>query len=374
MVLHSASETGSPAAKLGYRPALDGIRALAIALVVGFHTLGFPAGGFLGVDLFFVLSGFLITTLLLEEHREHGRISLRGFYRRRALRLLPALFVLLGVFLALAVLEALVRGGSVDKAVFGVVAGVGYFSNFVMTLEPDTMAMPNELRHLWSLAIEEQFYVVWPLVLVVLLRARVRLALAVLAGGLVLTAAQQVRLYVDGANWERIGFGTDTRTMSVLVGCLLAVLLATGARPRVEAIVRRIGPLALAGFVALVLVDPERKLFLGPLLLFGISSALLIVCALDGRSLVARALSLRPFVFLGRISYALYLWHIPIYITLRLGQYAEWMDALGLALALLCATASYYLVELPFLRRKHRRRPAETRAPVPETVPALGSA
>lgn len=373
MTLHSASGSVSRGVTLGYRPALDGIRALAIACVVLHHTIGFPATGFTGVDLFFVLSGFLITTLLLEEHARHGRVSLGNFYRRRALRLLPALFVLLGVFLAYSVLKVLIRGGSLDQAIFGVVAGIGYFSNIAMATDPT--AMPNELRHLWSLAIEEQFYLLWPPILLLLFRARLRLALFALGALVALSLGQQIRLYLEGAGAERIAFGTDTRSTSILLGCMVAVALATAARPRIEALARTLAPLAIACFLALLAVLPGLRLFSAWVLLFALSCACLIVLALDGRSSFARALSVRPMVFLGRISYSLYLWHIPIYWVLGLGAYAELMDAPALALSLGCAVASYYLVELPFLRRKRQSRrstePADGRAPAARSLTAV---
>jgi peptidoglycan/LPS O-acetylase OafA/YrhL len=153
--------------RLGHVPALDGIRGLAIALVVSMHAFGFPAGGFIGVDLFFVLSGFLITTLLLEEVEATGRISLRDFYERRVRRLLPALLVLLIVY---SVVEA-ARGRSVLPAV----AGLFYFSNFSNFLHL-TAWRTNALDHLWSLAEEEQFYLVWPPILILLVRWRRLLA------------------------------------------------------------------------------------------------------------------------------------------------------------------------------------------------------
>ena len=352
MTLHLDSDSGRPGAKLGYQPGLDGVRALAIGCVVLSHTIGFPATGFLGVDIFFVLSGFLITTLLLEEHARHGRVSLRGFYRRRALRLLPALFVVLGVFLAVSVLAVLIRGGSLDRAIFGVVAGIGYFSNIAIASGSETAAMPNELRHLWSLAIEEQFYIVWPVVLMFLFRARLRLALVALGVVVILVAAQQVQLYLEGATWERIAYGSDTRSTSILVGCALALALATAARPTIEAIAKRIAPLAVVCFFALLLVVPGPSFFSAWILAVALCSAWLILLALDGRSLLARTLAVPPLVFLGRISYSLYLWHIPIYVTFGLSTHPELLDVPALSLSLLCATASYYFVEMPFLRKK----------------------
>jgi peptidoglycan/LPS O-acetylase OafA/YrhL len=367
----SASQEHAHAAGLGYRPALDGIRAVAIACVVLNHTFGFPATGFTGVDVFFVLSGFLITTLLLDEYALAGPVSLPDFYRRRALRLLPALFVLLGVFLAFSFCSAVVRGGSLDEALFGVAAGIGYFSNIAMAAEPSSLEMPNALRHLWSLAIEEQFYLLWPPILFLLLRARLRLAMVVLAAGIVLSAAQQVRLTLDGASDARVAFGTDTRITSILIGCMLAALLATAARARVESLGKTLAPLVLSCFLALLFIAPDLTFFTPWVLLLGLSAAGLILRALDGSSLLAKALSLRPMVFLGRISYSLYLWHIPVYVALGVGTTAELMDIPALGLALACAIASYYLVELPFLRRKRRARASNEAEAAAPAIPAL---
>jgi peptidoglycan/LPS O-acetylase OafA/YrhL len=363
-----------PKARLGHRPALDGVRGVAIACVVLNHTVGYPAMGFTGVDLFFVLSGFLITTLLVEEYAQNGRVSLANFYRRRALRLLPALVAFLAVFLVYASVRGLVRGGTFEQALFGVAAGLGYFTNIAMGIQPSTI--PYELRHLWSLAIEEQFYVVWPLLLFFALRGRKRLALGVLALAVILSVVQQIRLVHDGAISQRIVFGTDTRISSIAFGCMVALALAlsSSARGRVESFARTVMPLALACFLSLLLIHPRVSLFSVWVLLFGVSCALLIVVALDERSRLARVLSISPLVFLGRISYSLYLWHVAIFWAFGLHTVPEVMDVPALALSLACALASYYLVEMPFLTRKRRLRSTpETELRVP-ALPALSPA
>ncbi|MGI8885973.1 MAG: acyltransferase family protein [Gaiellaceae bacterium] len=356
MSLPSSLESREQVAKLGYLPALDGLRALAIVAVLLYHTGGLMPGGTVGVDLFFVLSGFLITTLLLEEMSSTGSLSLRRFYRRRVTRLLPALFVVLAAFLLAAMLVAVVEQGSLGKDLFGVVAGIGYFSNVAMTAEPTTMSMPAELRHLWSLAAEEQFYLVWPAVLVFVLRGRVRLALIVVTAGAVLMSARQFQLYADGASWERIGFGIDTRNVSILVGCMLALLLALPGRPRLEK-AAWLAPPAGACVIAFFFVDFGRQLFAGPLIVYAISCAVLILGVLDGRSPLARVLSLGPIVFVGRISYSLYLWHFPVFVILDVNRPGVVPAAVpAIALTVMLAVASYYLIELPFLRRKPQPR------------------
>ena len=367
-------EPHGPQARLGHRPSLDGVRGVAIACVVLNHTVGYPGMGFTGVDLFFVLSGFLITTLLLEEHAQNGRVSLGNFYRRRALRLLPALVAFLAVFLVYAAVRGPVRGMNFDEALFGVAAGLGYFTNIAMGFEDN--AIPFELRHLWSLAIEEHFYIVWPPVLFLVLRGRKRLALGVLGVAIVLSVVQQIRLVEDGAISQRIVFGTDTRISSIAFGCIVAVALAlsTSARVRVESFARTVFPLVFACFLVLLFIHPRVSLFSAWMVLYGACCALLIVVALDDRTRLARVLSVRPLAFLGKISYALYLWHVAIFWAFGLRTVPELMDVPALALSFAFALASYYLVEMPFLRRKRRLRSApdgEHRVP---SLPALSPA
>jgi peptidoglycan/LPS O-acetylase OafA/YrhL len=367
--MSAIAATSDSEGRLGYRPALDGVRAIAITLVVVHHTIGFPVTGFFGVDMFFVLSGFLITTLLLEEHARRGGVSLRGFYRRRALRLLPALFTLLGVFFVIACIAAALGETRLDRALLGVAAGIGYFTNLVIAFGESggKTALPNELGHLWSLAIEEQFYLVWPAVLLFLLRARLRLALVGLGAALVLITAQQVRLYLEGASMDRIAYGSDTRSTSIVVGCLLAVALLTAARLPLQRLARIVAPLGAASFLILLVADPGPRTFAPWSFAVALTSAWLVVLALDRGSLFGRTLAVPPLVFLGRISYALYLWHVPVYVTFRLTDSAEWMDIPALAISLACATASYYLVELRFLRRRHG--PARPPVEGPKAVP-----
>jgi peptidoglycan/LPS O-acetylase OafA/YrhL len=350
--------SAEPLQRLGYRPALDGLRAVAIAAVLLFHAAGLLPGGYFGVDLFFVLSGFLITTLLLEEHAARGTISLRGFYQRRALRLLPALVVLLTAFLVVATAAALVGDRAQGKDVFGVLAGLGYFSNLAMTAEPASSPMPGELRHLWSLAQEEQFYLLWPLVLIVLLRRRLPgLVLAVAAGAAGVTVLRHVQLHVEDAAAGRIVFGPDVRGLPILVGCCLALILARSRGPS-RVLTASLAPFAVLCVLALFFLPGSRLLVPGPLVVFSLACAALLVVALDDRSPVARLLSTRPLVYGGRISYSLYLWHFPFFVMVGLNdpsaEHALVPSVAAVAATFACAIASYHFVELPFLRRKRR--------------------
>jgi peptidoglycan/LPS O-acetylase OafA/YrhL len=355
------AETGTAAAsqgkgrftKLGYRPALDGLRAVAIASVVGVHAFGIPASGALGVDLFFVLSGFLITTLLLEERTSNGSASLLGFYRRRALRLLPALavFVAIYLFVALAVLPTAGDGTSSDH-LGGVLVGLFYVSNLVQANGSD---LPDGLVHLWSLSAEEQFYLLWPALLLaslVAFRRRVWPLVAVLAAGVAAVQALQFFLLLRSAPGIRLVYGPDTRAGSILIGCLLALVLF--GRPQ-RPLGGRATIVAIAAFAVILFTGLGRAVFAGPVLVFGCACAALVMIALNPESRLARVLSVAPVVYLGRISYSLYLWHAPILVWF--GPYNSRFEVRSVAaivVSLAAAVASYHLVELPFRRRKQQ--------------------
>ena len=321
----------------------------------------------MGVDLFFVLSGFLITTLLLDEQRlRAGAVSLGSFYRRRALRLLPALMVLLAVFAAVAAAMADAR-----KAVVGAAAGLGYVMNHALAVG-HAEEVPTALQHLWSLSAEEQFYLVWPLVLLGFFRGRVGLAAWACATAILLMQLRALDLLASDAATHRVEFGADTRSLSILVGCLLALLLV--GRSHVPRVPQRLELVAPVVFVALLVIDWKRSLFAGPLLVTALCSAVLVMQALDRSSPVAKLLAFGPMVFLGRISYGLYLWHLPILAAFGvMGAGLTLMAVPAVGVAILAATASYYLVERPFLRRKSRPAPDSQPAsvPTPEVVVAV---
>ena len=351
--------SGSPS-RLGYRPALDGIRGLAIAAVVAFHSFGWPAAGYLGVDLFFVLSGFLITTLLLEERLEQGRVSLRDFYARRALRLLPALIVMLVVVVAFAGGRAVATGNEhhLGRILVMALAGLGYATNLVLATSANSVP---SLGHLWSLATEEQFYLLWPPTLALVLLGRRRGALAILALALGLVVFRQFALQGSGVPGYRLDFAPDTRGSSIIIGCIVAVFWRA-QRPRPP----RLAALGLVFATWLILFDVGRHLYEGGLVIFGAAAALFILRALDPSTLEARVLSVPPLVALGRISYPLYLWHVPVLVGLgvivpgRLAAGGLARQLVGVVLAIVLAMLSYRFVEKPFLRRKRRLRPTAT--------------
>jgi peptidoglycan/LPS O-acetylase OafA/YrhL len=228
------------------------------------------------------------------------------------------------------------------------------------------------LSHLWSLAAEGQFYVVWPALLLVVLTPRARrlgvpLTLALL--GVVLY--RQVDLVLGGAPSWRYAFAPETRSSSILVGCLFALLsMSTGARARL----RSWAPLGLVVVGAMILLNLGPLLFVGPLILFGLGAGTLVVAAFEPGSPMRAALSLPPLVFLGRISYSVYLWHLPVLVALGSNARGGLGRELGgVAVALVAAVLSYRFVEQPFLRRKRRLRHGPDPA-APAVAPALGTA
>lgn len=348
-----------------YWPALDGLRALAVAAVIFYHGgQDWAAGGFLGVDAFFVLSGFLITSLLVREWSRSGTIHFGAFWVRRARRLLPALFlVLIGIVVFAAVLVApsdlrRIRADSISSIAYVanwrfVFSGQSYFDQF---------GAPSPLRHLWSLSIEEQFYLVWPVVVFLTLRVsqgslRVLLSMiAVLATASVVTMAL---LYRPDTDPSRVYYGTDTRAQSILVGAAVAVLIARfgGPRSRAATIAMRTA-CALGALYTLwawtTLDDRSDWLYRGGLTVGAISVAAVIASVVQrDPGMVGRVLSLQPLRWVGQISYGLYLWHWPLFLVLTrrrtgIDGFALLGTRLGATVA--AATASYYLLEMPIRR------------------------
>jgi peptidoglycan/LPS O-acetylase OafA/YrhL len=362
--------------RLGYLPALDGVRALAIAIVVAFHAFGWPGQGTLGVDLFFVLSGFLITTRLLEEHEAKGKIGIRHFYGRRARRLLPALLVLLTPFLLIAAVAAATSTSLRSPVFLGLASALTYTSNVVVAADPS--AVPAGMVHLWSLAAEEQFYIAWPLLLIVLMRiGGIRFAGRALVVLLFLALVYRLQLLVTGASVERLYYGPDTHADSLLVGCAFGCYLARRGRPFLSSVRARevviAVTLALVG-AAIVLINliPQQLAYETQLLptAFALVAGVFIACAAAGGTLVARGLSIQPMVFLGRISYSLYLWHLPVLVAFA-GVHRElgFRTMAAVITAIILATCSWKFVELPFLRRPIQTG-AGSREATPTPVPA----
>lgn len=346
-------------AKFEYQPALDGVRALAVAAVLGFHLdVSWMTGGYLGVSVFFTLSGFLITSLLLVEHGQKGYVDLPGFYQRRARRLVPAgLFVLALVCVGVAT-KLIDAPSTFRRQVIGAVLQVlNWVQLFSKQSYADLFRAPSPIVHYWSLGIEEQFYVIWPLLLVVILRLLRRYAaperLLAVTSGLWAICAVSAPLTARWWSNDAAYYATWARAPEVLSGAVLAVLLSRRTLPRWCA---WLAPLAVGGMAVLVVVTPAGHgwAFAGGLPLFSLLS-LLLVAGLQVPSPVTRALSFRPLVWVGGISYGLYLFHWPLFQLLdedRTGLHGVALAAVRLAVTFAAATVSYYALEHPIRTRQ----------------------
>jgi peptidoglycan/LPS O-acetylase OafA/YrhL/CubicO group peptidase (beta-lactamase class C family) len=348
-------------AHLQYLPGLDGIRAIAVIAVLVYHAGLGLYGGYLGVESFFVLSGFLITTLLLADWREDGRISLGEFWVRRARRLLPALFLMLAGTLAL---TALLLPEELDRLASDTLAAIAYVTNWYLIVSGqsyfDAIERPSLLQHLWSLAIEEQFYLLWPLICAAGLRLlRVRGLLALVLVACVASALLMGLLWEPGVDPSRIYYGTDTRATGLLLGAALALLAASGLAPsqprrRVGAALDVVALIALALLLVafVVLHEQHPLLYRGGFSVVAIATALVIAGAIHP---AARAtpwlLERHPLRWIGLRSYGIYLWHWPIFMVTRPGvdlPYDGWLLQLArFGLTLAVAALSYTLVEQP---------------------------
>ena len=349
---------------IAHVPALDGLRGLAVVAVLAFHA-DHLRGGYLGVDAFFVLSGFLITALLLVERSGTGGVDLRAFWGRRARRLLPAMFATVAVS---AVLVRFVLGPSRHESFGGeALAALAYVSNWASIAEQsDYWALfeaPSPLEHLWSLAIEEQFYVVWPVVVAACLalgRGRRRVLVGVVLAGIV-ASWTALRVIADGSDGiARAYFGTDTRAAAILLGALVA-LVVTGRVRSAGSVERTVGLLAvpLAAGVAVgwfTVGGTDPWLYRWGLPLHGVAVAV-VLAAVTGpcAGLLGRVLALRPLTAIGAVSYGLYLWHWPIYVVFdgsRTGLDGWALTTLRVGLSVAATLVSYHLLEQPIRRQR----------------------
>ena len=334
-----------------YLPGLDGLRALSVLVVVAFHC-GLIDGGWIGVDVFFGISGFLITGLLVDERSRSGTISLRAFWGRRFRRLVPALVVMLGL---VAVLTALDRVEVASRDVWGAIT---YSTNWVHIASEasywDQFATPDPLRHLWSLAIEEQFYVVWPLVAWFVLRRRTTRTLGRVAlSGAVLSALVQVSSIGAGSSIDRVYQGTDTRAVTFLLGAFVATRgWPPVARRSITTV--SITSLALVGLASAAIWLPGDRdwVFAGPLLAVSVAGIVLVTRAAGATGGV---LNLAPLRAVGRWSYGIYLFHWPLTVADVWGDVGDVPRfAMVTLVSVALAAASHRFVETPVRRGRVR--------------------
>lgn len=356
--------SAGPVKRLRYEPGLDGVRGIGAIFVMLVH-LGMivipdgPSmativpGAYVFMDLFFVVSGFLITNLLISEQHRTGRTSFGGFYLRRALRLLPALWVMLlaHVLYSWAVGFDVVGGARVERESIGLAALYGL--NFRL----DTVLSPvaNGLTHLWSLGIEEQFYALWPLIIAFVLPIRRRLGVNVALLG---TAAAGIAVYrfartAAGDDWMRLYTHTDTRADSLLIGALTAYVWAWGrTSPRAVSVGGYLGAMAIAVYTWQGDQTWRVNSQIG-FTLMAVASAFVVLAIVDTNWTVNRVLTFEPLRRLGVVSYGVYLWHVPVFVaTAHLARSlpSGARVAISLAVTAVATALSWRCVEQPCMR------------------------
>jgi peptidoglycan/LPS O-acetylase OafA/YrhL len=354
-------------------PALDGIRGLAVLIVIASHLnvlLRYQAvtpwnnlnrlllGGFLGVDIFFVLSGFLITSLLLMERSNNSRISLSRFYARRALRLLPALYLLLVVDTAIAVFEKQSFSGQWNETWTSLL----YLNNWYYVwpwLRHGSVNFESNLGHLWSLAVEEQFYLLWPMVLMLLLKFRrpkvfAPVLITLFIGAIIL---RRTVLWHNNVNWIVILIRTDARLDSLLIGALLALFYRHVIVHKTA--LKLTAYAALPIFIVTAYQGPSNSfLYTSGFTLVAVAILVMILASVEQAWSVSRVLEQSWLRFIGRISYGLYLWHYVVFTFLSKHFFVGprvFRIFVGLSTTMAITMMSWYLVEQPALRFKNRR-------------------
>jgi peptidoglycan/LPS O-acetylase OafA/YrhL/lysophospholipase L1-like esterase len=365
----SAAWRAAPEVAAPFRVAgLDGVRAIAVTLVILFHlTPGTTIGGYLGVDIFFVVSGFLITTLLLRERAETGSVRLGAFWARRARRLLPALIVLVLVCCT----AAWAIGGDVLVGLGLQVLGAATFSSNWLLLAAGSSyfgdSLPELFRNLWSLAVEEQFYLVWPLLLVLVLVRMPRWLRLILVSLLATASAVAMAVLYTPADPNRVYYGTDTHAFGLAIGAFLALLAISWPRRLLEwpRAARRVlgvaGPIALLALLGLAVLMPGDTpfVFRGGLVIVAVLTAIVVATLLVPGTPLARLLDLGVFRWVGKRSYGLYLWHWPVFVLVvsalpswqRTGAPGWALGGIALAISVVAAALSYRFIEQPIRRR-----------------------
>ncbi len=356
--------------RLPYLPGIDAMRAIAVLAVFLYHAgVGWMPGGFLGVDVFFTISGYLITSLLLSEYRRGGHIRLGQFWLRRARRLLPAVGVMIAVTMVVA---AIVEPERMMALRGDAISSLAYVANWHFALGHqsyfDQFQRPSLFRHLWSLSVEEQFYLFWPLAFAagMSLLGRKRLLLGVLAGTLASLALMWILF--DPTDSARAYYGTDTRAVGLLIGVALALVWSPLQLRRAKS-GRWCGPaLDAIGVVALAYVvlsffgvhDYDLALFHGGYLWLALASAGVLAVIAHPAARLGGLLARPPLIWLGLRSYSFYLWHWPVLALTRPGLDVSLprgvLIPLQLLVVLALADLSYRFVELPF--RGKRKLPA----------------
>lgn len=345
-----------------YMPGLDGLRALAVIAVIAYHLdLPWASGGFLGVGIFFILSGYLITDKLMMQWQSTNRINLKDFWTRRFRRLMPAIFFMLAVVYLWLVLFDRSRLAAFQDELASVIL---YFNNWWLIFHKvsyfQSFGPPSPIGHLWSLSIEGQFYLLWPIILVILLHfipKRRSLIFSTFIGAMASIIAMAL-IYQPGTDPSRVYYGTDTRAFALLIGAMFAIAFPSQKLPRqIPAQSRRIldfiGGVGLIGILLIILKTNEYDTYLytGGLALFSIISAVVMIVLAHPASRVAKLMGCKPLRWIGVRSYSLYLWHYPVIIltnpAVDTGGLNIGRIILQLALSFLLAAFSWRFIEEP---------------------------
>lgn len=354
--------------KIKYLPSIDSLRAIAVIAVIIYHIdANYLPGGFLGVDLFFVLSGYLISSLIIKEYKTTGTVNLYNFYVRRARRLLPAVYFMITVIL---IIITLFNGVLLKKSYLDALFGYIYSSNWWYIFHKldyfDSFGSQSPFKHLWSLAIEEQFYMFFPLIFLIFNRKskanngnnKLNKNFIYVVLSLILVSLIAHILLFDINNINRIYFGTDTRAFSLLVGVVGAILYPmdklserTTKKDNITySIVSLVSILVLIG-IMITTSEYTTWLYRGGFLLVAIIGLIIIISSGRQYTIMSKLLSFKPFVFIGKISYSLYLWHFPILVVTtpvsEIGNPNLFYVTLRIILIFLVATGSYMFVETP---------------------------
>lgn len=338
-----------------YNPALDGLRACAVLVVVAFHCkMPIALGGIVGVDLFFVLSGYLITSILRNEAVETGTISLFHFYWRRALRLWPPLLMMLAAYAAIAPWAFPSNNVVADVLVAGT-----YLSDYAMAF---FWRQTMSIGHTWSLAVEEHFYLIWPLLILATIRFSQRALLLALTATFVLATGWRI---MDGylwQDWYRTYYRFDTRVSGLLLGSLIAV---TSWRPDEQA-ARSIGRISAAILIASVVIFRFKTIFFtswGGIVADLASAGVILSVISTQHSAIYNFLTSRPIVYIGAISYSIYLWHYPLALLIRddVGSLSAFAVVSMVSVGL--AAVSYEFIEKPLKLMRRRVLPASCSSP-----------
>lgn len=354
--------------KTRYLPSIDSLRALAVLAVIIYHIdVNYLPGGFLGVDLFFVLSGYLISSLIIKEYKKTGTLNLYNFYMRRARRLLPAVYFMITVCL---VFMVLFNGVLLRKSHFDAVFGYIYSSNWWYIFHKldyfDSFGAQSPFKHLWSLAIEEQFYMFFPLIFLIFNRQKKEEGqssslsknfLYIVLGLILMSLVTHILLF-DINNINRIYFGTDTRAFSLLVGVVGALVypmdkLSSPTNAKESVLYSVVSLTSISTLIAIMFYTSEYNtwLYRGGFLLVAVLGLIIIISSGKQHTFISKALSFRPIVFIGKISYSLYLWHFPIIVLTtpvsEIGNPNLFYVTLRIILTVIAATLSYLFVETP---------------------------